>query len=488
MESLEHKNNLLLVTISLFIATFMSAIEGTIVSTSMPTIVGDLHGVSLMNWVFSIYLLTNAVSIPIYGKLSDQFGRKRVFMIGITIFILGSILSGIANSMFLLIIARAIQGLGAGAIMPLSYTIIADMYSDNHRAKILGLNGAVWGIASIMAPVLGGFIVDKLSWHWIFYLNLPIGLLALIVFYFSFHEHFKVAQQSIDYRGMFYLSLLLLVLMYIIKMIGSINNMQMIAYSILLDIIVMILFVRNEYCVDNPIIPMKLLHNRTFVVQNTIAFLVSGFLMALEVYLPVWTQGIFGYPATISGFAIMPTSIMWIVGSFISSLLLKKMRPFYVTMIGLFFILVTSILVYMLPFDISFGWFFIIAAICGIGFGITITNSTVISQNSVKQKDIGVATSFNTLSRIFGQTLIVAILGVVMNNQLTIGILHVDNSSMNMINKLVNIQTVHEIPHKLIFPLKNVLYSSLHEVFLWCLLIIIIAVIVNLCDRLNKNK
>lgn len=486
MESVKYKNNVLLVTISLFIATFMSAIEGTIVSTSMPTIVGDLRGFSLMNWIFSIYLLTNAVSIPIYGKLSDQFGRKKIFIIGIIIFMLGSMLSGTSNSMSMLIISRGIQGLGAGSIMPLSYTIIADMYSDKHRAKILGLNGAIWGITSIMAPILGGIIVDRLSWHWIFYINLPIGLLALIIFCLNFHEHFKVIKELIDYRGMIYLSIFLLILMYIIQMIGSINNMQIISYSILFDTMVIILFIRNEHCANNPIIPMKLLHNRTFIVQNIIAFLVSGFLMALEVYLPIWTQGIFGYPATISGVVIAPASIMWIIGSFISGFLLKKMKPFFATMIGLCFILATSIWIYILPFNTSFGWFFIIAAICGIGFGITITNGTILSQNSVNKNDVGVATSFNTLSRTFGQTLIVAILGVVMNNQLTIGVLHVDNSSINMINKLVNIRTVHEIPHQLVAPLRNVLYLSLHQVFLWCLLIIIIAVIVNLYDRFNK--
>ncbi|MCT6848788.1 MAG: MFS transporter, partial [Apilactobacillus kunkeei] len=182
------KNNVLLVTISLFIATFMSAVEGTIVSTAMPTIVGDLHGVSIMNWVFSVYLLTNAISTPIYGKLSDQFGRKKIFIFGIVIFLIGSIFSGMSNSMTTLIIWRAIQGVGAGVIMPLSYTIVADIYSDENRGKILGLNGAIWGIASILAPLIGGFLVDSLSWHWVFFLNLPLGIIALIIFIMSFHE------------------------------------------------------------------------------------------------------------------------------------------------------------------------------------------------------------------------------------------------------------------------------------------------------------
>ncbi|CAI2655934.1 MFS family major facilitator transporter [Apilactobacillus apinorum] len=481
-------NNVLIISIALFMATFMSAIEGTIVSTAMPTIVGELHGVSIMNWVFSIYLLTTAISTPIYGKLSDQFGRKKVFIFGISIFLIGSILSGLANSMNVLILWRAIQGIGAGVIMPLSYTIIADIYSDENRGKILGLNGAVWGIASIIAPLLGGYIVDNLSWHWIFFINVPLGILVLLVFTVSFKETKALVKNSVDYLGMIYLSLLLLFLMYIIQLISNLsNNWQPISYCIFLSILLLILFVRREHCADNPIIPMKLMHNRTFVVQNIIAFLISGFLMGLEVYLPVWTQGIFGYPATASGFAITPTSILWILGAFVSGWLLSRMKPFYATMIGLFFILVAAIWVVLLPFNVSFGWFFAIAAICGIGFGITITNGTVISQNSVDKGDIGVATSFNTLCRIFGQTLIVAVLGIVMNRQLKIGILHTDDSNMGMINKLVNFKTAHEIPAKLLEPLRTVLYNSLHKVFWVCLIIIIIAVLVNLYDRLSEK-
>ncbi len=483
------KNNVLLVTISLFIATFMSAVEGTIVSTAMPTIVGDLHGVSIMNWVFSVYLLTNAISTPIYGKLSDQFGRKKIFIFGIAIFLIGSIFSGLSNSMTTLIIWRAIQGVGAGVIMPLSYTIVADIYSDEHRGKILGLNGAIWGIASIMAPLIGGFLVDSLSWHWVFFLNLPLGIIALIIFIASFHEKHVVVKQSIDYLGMIYLSLLLLSLMYIIQLISDLsNNWQPISYCIFFSILLLILFVRKEHCAENPIIPMKLLKNRTFVIQNIIAFLISGFLMGLEVYLPVWTQGIFGYPATISGLAITPTSILWIFGAFISGWLLSRMKAFYATLFGLFFILIAAVWVVLLPFTVSFAWFFAIAAICGIGFGITITNGTVISQNSVEKSDVGVATSFNTLCRIFGQTLIVAVLGIIMNRQLTIGILHTDGAKMDMINKIVNVKTAHLVPTKLMEPLRHVIYDSLHQVFWICLFIVIFAVIVNLYDRILAKK
>lgn len=167
---MKKQTNTTLVTIAIFVATFMTAIEGTIVSTAMPTIVGSLEGLSLMNWVVSIYLLTNAMMTPVYGKLADRVGRKPIFIFGVILFIIGSSLCGVAQNMEQLIIFRAIQGIGAGAIMPIAVTIIADIYPFEKRAKVLGLNGSVWGIAGIIGPLLGGMIIQRLSWHWIFLL------------------------------------------------------------------------------------------------------------------------------------------------------------------------------------------------------------------------------------------------------------------------------------------------------------------------------
>lgn len=483
------RSNVPLVTIALFVATFMSAVEGTIVSTAMPTIIGDLQGVSLMNWVFSIFLLTNAIATPIYGKLADQVGRKPMFIIGIAIFIVGSVMSGLSHSMLALIIWRAVQGIGAGSIMPISNTIIADIYPVEKRAQVMGFNGAAWGIASIIAPLLGGFIVDQLTWHWIFFINLPIGIILMLMIQLFFKEQRKVHQTSIDYLGMIYLTLSLLSLMYGFQAIGQAPiKWPIIAICLLIFVVTLILFIRHERIAADPLIPMELFENKTFVVQNAVVFLVSGFLIGFEVYLPDWTQGILGLRASMAGFAITPSSIMWIVGSFIAGKMVLTMRPQMIINVSLSFILVGAIAMTLLPAQTPFWSFLIIAAICGTGFGITNTSTTITVQNEVKPDEIGVATSFNTLCRTLGQSLMVSIFGIIMNTTMVRGVNQTDGATMGMMDKLINPQTAHELSQTMLPKLRIVLYQMLHNVFIAGLILIVLAFLINFADRNKKSS
>ncbi|MTV83061.1 MDR family MFS transporter [Secundilactobacillus folii] len=478
------KTNVPLVTGAIFIATFMSAIEGTIVSTAMPTIVGDLSGVALMNWVFSIFLLTNAMATPIYGKLSDMFGRKRLFLFGLAVFIIGSTLSGMSNSMTELIIWRAVQGIGAGSIMPISFTIIADIYPFEKRAKVMGFNGSAWGIASIVAPLLGGFIVDQLSWHWIFFINIPVGLLAMAGIWIFLKEKPRSSGKSLDLLGSGLLSLALLALMYGFQVLGDATiNWLVLGVSLVIATVSFWAFMRHESHTENPIIPLALFKQPTFVTQNMVALLISGFLMGFEVYLPTWTQGLLGLPASLAGFAITPSSLMWIVGSFIAGKLLLNRTPKQIINFSLTFILIGGLAMALAPQSTAFFWFFIIAAICGTGFGITITTTTVTVQNQVPADDVGVATSLNTLGRTLGQTLMISVFGIIMNVRMAHGVATHKGTTMAMMNQLINPQTAKHLAPSLLKPLRAILYNGLHWIFMVALLLIILSYLINWLDR-----
>ncbi len=474
----KRETNVLIVTIAVFVATFMTAIEGTIVTTAMPTIVGSLHGIEIMNWVFSIYLLTNAMFTPIYGKLADKIGRRSIFIFGTLVFIIGSAMCGFSNTMLTLIISRAIQGIGAGAMMPVALTILADMYSAEKRAKMLGLNSTAWGIASVVGPLTGGVIVDTIGWHWIFFINVPIGLVLIgLVSYYLVEEKQEKDNKKMDIQGSLFLMTMLLTLLLAFQFLSESGFDLKVIGMLGATILSIFLFIRAEKNAEDPVISLELFSSRIFIVVNLVAALISGFLMAVEVYIPMWMQGVLGYKAGLGGLVLAPLSILWVYGSSLVGrwMVQHSMKNVLLRTLGIALIGGVSLLV--IPMKMPFIVFLVISGITGIGVGGTIVATTVQAQNSVGMDQLGVATSFNTLSKTIGQTVMVSVFGLILN---TITRTELAKAALtddpDIMNKLVNPQTAKLLPENLLLPLREILHQGLWGIYVAGVALVLLAI------------
>jgi EmrB/QacA subfamily drug resistance transporter len=272
----------IIVTIALMLGMSLASLDTTIVGTAMPSIVGKLGGITLYSWVFSVYLLTSTTTVPIYGKLADLFGRKPLFLFGVTVFLIGSIASGAAQSMEQLIVFRAIQGLGAGAVLPIVLTIIGDIFVLEERARVQGLFSGVWALSSIVGPALGGLIVDHFSWRWVFYINIPFGLLSAFLLIISFKEKVERKKLSLDYIGTLTLTGGIVALLFALLEGGTNwawNSLQSIALFALAALL-LILFLYQERRAPEPILPLTLFKNRIIAISS-IGGVILGVIMGV---------------------------------------------------------------------------------------------------------------------------------------------------------------------------------------------------------------
>jgi len=463
------------IVIAIMVAMFLGAVEGTVVTTAMPTIVRELHGFPLMSWVFSIYLLASAVSTPVYGKLADLYGRKNTLSAGIIIFLGGSILCGLSGNMMQLIIFRGLQGLGAGAIFTVTYTIVGDVFPLEERAKVQGWLGTVWGIASLAGPFLGGFLIDYLSWHWIFFINVPFGILSLIILKRSLDENIEKKKHQIDFLGIGVLSLAIMALLIGVLWLGTSQekNMLLVYISLISAAILTVILYFVEKTAKEPVIPLGII-TRNNIVVNVISFLVSAVLIGADVYLPVYMQSVLGHKATVSGLTMAPMSISWLL----ASVLLAKAIPRYgerlVTVFSSFIILGSCLLLPVLGLNSSLFMVVIFVFIIGIGFGGSFTTLTIVVQESVGYQQRGAATAFNSLIRTLGQTIGVSILGTVFNFKIVeyfdrLGIKEIDPANLYA---LANTMTGVDLSM-----VKEALSFSLHQVYFALILLSVLSLI-----------
>lgn len=406
-----------IVLIAVMLAMFVSAVEATIVTTAMPAIAADLGGFSRYSWVFSSYLLMSTVTVLIYGKLADIFGRKPIFLFGMSFFLLGSILCGLATTMEMLIAFRFIQGFGAGAVMPVVTTIIGDIYTAEERAKIQGYLSSVWGISAVLGPAIGGGIVLYAHWKYVFWVNVPLGLFAMAGILFFLREPTKEQKVAIDYKGALLLaSSLSLMLYWLIEGGQSFPRMSVISIVLLGVMAILItIFVRVERSVQHPIMPFSIWRNPVILYANLVSFTTGFMLMAVSTYLPTYVTGVMEQPAIIAGFALTTMSIGWPIASSVAGHLLIRVGTFTVALFGGISLMIGATLFALMTPVSGPIWAACASFFVGVGMGLTSTGFVVTIQSAVNRNKRGSATAANMFMRNFGNTVAAAFFGAILN-------------------------------------------------------------------------
>lgn len=471
-KKVKKKSNRPLVLASVMLAMFMGAIEATIVSTAMPAIVADLGGFSLYSWVFSAYLLMNSVTVLIYGKLSDLFGRKPILFFGITMFLIGSILCGFAGSMKELIIFRLIQGFGAGAVTPIATTIIGDIYTKEERAKIQGYLSSVWGISAIMGPAIGGLMVEYMSWHFVFWLNVPLGILSMIGLGMYLHENVEKQEHRIDYTGAFLLTVSISSLILILVESGSQwawNSVSSISLT-LLFLLSAILFFLQEVRASEPVMPFTIWKERSILIANSTSLAMGIIMIGISSFLPAFVQGVMEQPPIAAGFTLTAMSIGWPIASTIAGKMLVTIGYRVTSILGGSALIIGSIVFVTLSSGSSPIWAAFGSCVIGIGMGFTSTSFIVSIQSTVGWKQRGIATAANMFMQNLGNTIGAALLGGILNSQLTNYLSESTSQTgekltVESTNLLLKETERNKLPPTLIHILQNGLTVSLHTVY-----------------------
>ncbi len=404
------------VTAGVLTGMFIAALEATVVGTAMPTVIASLGGLSHYSWVFSAYLVTSTVTVPVWGKLSDLYGRRLMYQLGIGMFLLGTLLSGFSATMTQLIVFRAVQGLGAGALVPLGMTIIGDTFTVHERTRMQALFSGVWGLSSIIGPIIGGFITDQLSWQWVFWINLPVGFAAAIIIGVALKEPKLDRKPKIDYAGAALLMAAISLLMFATVERGpdtsilSLQNLGLVAVSGFL----LVLFVRVERTAADPLIPFDLFQDRTVLIAVIAGFLGGVAMFGAISFIPLFAQGALGFTATEAGSLLTPLMLSWVTMSVVGGRLMLKLGYRSITIFGFAVLTIAFILLAMFQRDTPSWLLYPNLVLIGMGLGLTMLTLLIAVQEAVERAKLGIATSLNQFSRSIGGALGVALLGAIL--------------------------------------------------------------------------
>ncbi len=496
--------------LGLFLGMFFSALDQTVVGTAMPRIIGELGGLSIMTWVTTAYMLSSATIVPIAGKLADLFGRRMIYVAGIFIFMLGSALCGTSHNMTELIIYRGLQGIGGGTIMPLAMIVIGDIFPPEKRGKWQGIIGGVFALASIVGPTVGGWIVDNSSWRWVFYVNLPIGILAAATIFLGLQGERRLKNTVvIDYAGAMSLTLGIISLLLGLNLGGKDfpwSSWQIIGL-LSVSFCALVIFLIVEKNATEPILSLDLFKNRVFAVTNILGFLMGLGMFGSLMFLPLFLQGVIGISATSSGNTMIPMMVSLILASVIGGRIITKVRFKTMFIAGLSFTAVGFYLLSTMSLDTTQAVAIANIIFLGCGMGLIMPTTTIAVQSAFSFGQRGVATSSTQFFRMIGGSFGMTLLGVIFNNH-SASLLEKDffpsiqgltephagtfdkllqtarSDPHSLFNILLSQEAQKQIPEglqQIVFPLlKHALADSLSMVFLIAMLVTIIGIPISL--------
>jgi EmrB/QacA subfamily drug resistance transporter len=456
---------------ALMLTMMLAAMDNTIVATAIPQIVGDLGGFSLFSWLFSIYLLVQTITIPVYGKLADTYGRKPILIIGVIIFLVGSAACGAAWNMYSLIIFRGLQALGAGAVMATVNTIAGDIYTIQERAKIQGWLSSVWGVSAIIGPAVGGALADYASWRWIFFINIPIGIGAITLIVLFLHENKPTKGHKVDWAGAAAMMVTGTVIVFGLLQGGqswpwfSLNTLLFLIASVVLIYIT----VRIERRAAEPILPRWVWKRRVLVGANLATIGMGVITMGPSMYLPVFAQSVTGVGAIVAGFILASMSITWPLSSALSGNLYLRVGFRNTALCGISIVIIGASSFLFIPFPASIWTLVAIQMTLGAGFGLISTPLMVGVQSTVHWGQRGVVTGTNMFSRYFGQSIGAAVFAAIFNSVISNKL---ENAPVALqdklpdVNKMVEVLQSHKSVTDVSVYLRESFFDATHNVYI----------------------
>ncbi|KRM35529.1 MFS transporter [Limosilactobacillus pontis] len=468
-----------IVTGALLLSNIMAGMDGTIVNTALPAITSDLHALQYMGWIVATFLLGMAVATPLWSKFGEHKGNKVAYISATMMFMVGAIFQGLAPNILWFIIARTVMGIGAGGMNTIPFIVFAEIYQNlRKRAEVLGISSACFGTASIIGPLLGGWLVDTWSWHWVFYVNVPIAIVAItIISIFYRNSGQQAAGKPVDYLGATLLVTSLTMILVAVQLIGSVA-WWVVVFLFLIGVGLLYWMAQVDNKAADPIVPSRLFKNRELVIDFSLFVIIWGSFIAFITYIPMWAQGLLGLSALLGGMTQIPGAVTNFIGSELVPFLQDRWGKYWIVTCGAASIFIAFLGIWIAGEDAPFWLLLTMGAFEGMGVGLVFNILQISVQTDAELRDVPIATSMGYLLRILSQTLMAAAYGVILNNQLFKGVQHSHGITLTMLNKLSNAETAGSLPKALVPTMRDILYNGYRDIVIAALILIVISLLI----------